>query len=144
MDRNSLYSGQDSTKSLATVADTSTMTRSSSFSGHSKKAQHEIATVDVTGAFLECPLKDEDLVIVEVSATVSKLLVESCPGYKEFLSKRGKLYLKLRKALFGCVQASMLWYEKLRSVLEKTGLRAHPYDKCYYIGRIRHQCAVPH
>lgn len=28
----------------------------------------------------------------------------------------------------------MLWYEKLRSVLERAGLKAHPYDKCYYTG----------
>lgn len=32
---------------------------------------HEIGTVDVTGAFLECPLKDQDLVIAEVSTAVT-------------------------------------------------------------------------
>jgi hypothetical protein len=97
---------------------------------------HDIATVDVTGAFLECSLKDDDLVIVEVSAKVAKLLIETSPNYKRFLSKDGKIFLKLKKALYGCVQASMLWYERLRAVLEGAGLKAHPYDKCYYTGSL--------
>ncbi len=29
------------------------------------------------------------------------------------------LYCKLRKVLYGCVQMSKLWYEKLRSFLER-------------------------
>jgi hypothetical protein len=30
----------------------------------------------------------------------------------------------------------MLWYERLRAVLEGAGLKAHPYDKCYYTGSL--------
>lgn len=35
--------------------------------GVTAAGKHEIATVDVTGSYLECPLKDDGLAIVEVS-----------------------------------------------------------------------------
>jgi hypothetical protein len=40
------------------------------------------------------------------------------------------LYMKLQKALYGLIQASLLFYRKLRNELEAYGLVVNPYDPC--------------
>ena len=55
------------------------------------------------------------------------------PGYKKFVCYEGGkkvLYLKLLKALYGCVQSALLWYELFSSTLEGMGFKINPYDTC--------------
>jgi hypothetical protein len=40
------------------------------------------------------------------------------------------LYCKLLKALYGCVQASKLWFEKLTKFLHSQGYEHSPTDPC--------------
>jgi hypothetical protein len=40
------------------------------------------------------------------------------------------LYVKLQKALYGLMQASLLFYRKLRKELEDYGFEINPYDPC--------------
>jgi hypothetical protein len=40
----------------------------------------------------------------------------------------GVLYCKLRKALYGCVQASKLWYEKIHTFLVRLGYEQSKTD----------------
>ncbi len=46
------------------------------------------------------------------------------------MSKDGRLYCKLLEALYGCVQASKLWFEKLTKVLREEGYQHSPTDPC--------------
>jgi hypothetical protein len=52
------------------------------------------------------------------------------PGLRKYVSKDGQLYCKLLKALYGCVQASNLWFEKLAKVLCAEGYEHSPTDPC--------------
>jgi hypothetical protein len=40
------------------------------------------------------------------------------------------LYVKLQKALYGLMRASLLFYRKLRKELEDFGFVVNPYDPC--------------
>jgi hypothetical protein len=40
------------------------------------------------------------------------------------------LYLELLKALHGCVQSALLWYELFSSTLQGMGFELNPYDAC--------------
>jgi hypothetical protein len=40
------------------------------------------------------------------------------------------LYLELLKALYGCVQSALLWYELFSSTLQGMGFELNPYDAC--------------
>ena len=40
------------------------------------------------------------------------------------------LYVKLQKALYGLMQASLLFYRKLRKELEDFGFMVNPYNPC--------------
>ena len=51
--------------------------------------------------------------------------------------RSGGIIVKLKKALYGLVTASKLWYERLCSVLSRIGLLAHPYEACVFHGSFR-------
>ncbi len=55
-------------------------------------------------------------------------------AYRKYLMVDRKstpiMYMKLQKALFGLMRASLLFYRKLRKELEAYGFTINPYDPC--------------
>jgi hypothetical protein len=95
-----------------------------------------IATADVTGAYLECELDANDIVIMKLDKHLAKILIDLMDqGDYNHLDKivdDGQLYVQLRRALYGCVQSSSLWFKKLTTVLTKVGFTVNNYDPCVY------------
>jgi hypothetical protein len=58
--------------------------------------------------------------------------VSECPEYIKFIGTDGLLYCKLKKAMYGCVQASKLWYKKLRIFLLQQGYEHCEVDPCLF------------
>ena len=63
------------------------------------------------------------------------MMVQIAPGtYRKYTrtDKKGTriLYVKLQKALYGLMQASLLFYRKLRKELKGYGFIVNPYDLC--------------
>ena len=40
------------------------------------------------------------------------------------------IYVKLVKAIYGCVKSALLWYELFTKSLKSMGFRLNPYDPC--------------
>ena len=40
---------------------------------------------------------------------LTRLIFEQLPGLKKYVTSDGKMYCRLLKALYGCVQATKLW-----------------------------------
>jgi hypothetical protein len=59
-------------------------------------------------------------------------ILETYPEYKRYIGQDGILYCRLKKVLYGCVQASKLWYEKLRSFLLRQGYVCSEVDPCLF------------
>ena len=38
--------------------------------------------------------------------------------------------MRLKKALYGCIESALLWYEYLTNVLGKLGFKANAYEPC--------------
>ena len=64
-----------------------------------------------------------------------------CEGNKEYkkhvvykINKRGKkikcLYVKVLRALYGCLESVFLWYELYSDTLKELGFVINPYDRC--------------
>ncbi len=54
-------------------------------------------------------------------------------SYSKFVCyEKGKKvqYLKLLKALYGCVKSALLWYELFSTTLQKMGFELNPHDLC--------------
>jgi hypothetical protein len=45
----------------------------------------------------------------------------------------GCLYMALLKAMYGCVQVSVLWYALIRREIKKMGYTVSETDKCLFV-----------
>ena len=65
---------------------------------------------------------------------MAEMLVKACPQYAPFLytTKNGKklLYVRLKRALYGCIKSALLWWTMLSEFLIADGFVLNPYDSC--------------
>ena len=89
------------------------------------------AITDIKGAYLNAKMKDE--VLMKITGKEVDLFCEIDPSLREFVvSENGKdvLYVQLDRALYGCVQSALLWYELYSTTLMEMGFKLNPYDLC--------------
>jgi hypothetical protein len=77
---------------------------------------------------------DEDVIMV-LKGELADLMTQIAPEvYRKYVTVDRKgtpiLYMKLQKALYGLMRASLLFYRKLRKEFERYGLVINPYDPC--------------
>jgi hypothetical protein len=93
--------------------------------------QRDVATADVAGAYLHAEM--EDFTLLKMEGESVDIMCDVCEDYRKYVCvENGKkvLYLKLLKALYGCVQSALLWYELFSSTLQVAGYELNPYDTC--------------
>ena len=95
------------------------------------KEGRDKAITDVKGAYLNARMKND--VFMKITGREAELFCEIDPSLEEFITEvRGKkvMYVKLDKALYGCVQSALLWYELYSTTLQDMGFKLNPYDMC--------------
>jgi hypothetical protein len=93
--------------------------------------RRDVATADVAGAYLKATMKDH--VIIKFTGESVDILLTMDPTYKRFVTyEKGikTLYARLKKALYGCVQSALLWYNLFHDTLKQMGFNINPYDPC--------------
>ncbi len=98
----------------------------------------DVMVMDVPNAFIQTELpkmsEDEDRVIMKITGAMVDMLVSVAPeiysGYVVFENGKKVIYLVVLKAIYGMLQASLLWYKKFRSDLEAIDFKFNPYDPC--------------
>ena len=95
-----------------------------------KEGKH-VMTLDHKAAYLNADMKGPAVEML-ISPEVAEILCDIDPKYQNFLRADKKIAVRLKKALYGCVQSAMLWYEELTSTLEEIGLIRNPYDTCSF------------
>jgi Reverse transcriptase (RNA-dependent DNA polymerase). len=93
----------------------------------------DVAIADVVGAYLHALM--DDFVAMKIVGREAELMCELYPEWKPHLrycgkNKRAILYVRLKKALYGCVKSALLWYELYSSTLQDMGFEINPYDQC--------------
>ena len=98
------------------------------------KENRDVAVIDIPNAFLHSDLPDEQQVIMRLNGEMADIMMRIAPEiYRQYVvMKNGKkvLYVKLQKALYGLLQAALLFYEKLAADLVADGFKINPYDPC--------------
>jgi len=87
-----------------------------------------IAVADIKGAYLNADMTEE--VHMELEPMLTKMIINISPEAKEFVDDKGRLTVRLEKALYGCVQSARLWYNTLSGFLETVGFKKNETDKC--------------
>ena len=93
----------------------------------------DVAIFDVPGAYLHSSFPDDKLVVVRFDGEFVDIMCDVNPEFKPFVRmEKGRkvLYLRLLKALYGCMESALLWYDLFSTTLQNMGFEINPYDKC--------------
>ena len=92
----------------------------------------DVCFIDINGAFMQAEFND--ILHVKMEGSLKDLLVKINPKlYRKYLSdENGKsvLYVRLKKELYGTLQAAMLFWRPLTAKLVDMGFEINPYDRC--------------
>ncbi len=114
---------------LPTISTESTLIMAAIAASENRK----IHCYDVPSAFVNTDIDKN--VLMGLKGKLATMLLNIAPEvYQRYITtdKKGTpvLYVKLRKALYGLMRASLLFYRKLRLELEAYGFKVNPYDPC--------------
>ena len=105
-----------------------------------------VTVTDIPGAFLHAVMNQDVHMILE--GKIAKLIVKlELSLYKKYVwkNKQGKpmLYVQLKKALYGTLQAALLFWQLLSNTLVEWGIKLNEYDPCVANKMInRKQCTI--
>ena len=60
------------------------------------------------------------------------MLCDIAATNNQYVRGNGKMIVKLKKTLYGCVQSAVLWYNELRGTLINIGFTENLYDICSF------------
>jgi hypothetical protein len=95
------------------------------------KERRKVRCYNVPSTFVNTYVDEE--VIMVLKGELAEMMIQIAPNRKYVsVDKKGTkiLYVKLQKALYGLMWASLLFYRKLRKELEAYGFKINLYDPC--------------
>ena len=107
----------------------------------------EVATADIPGAFLKNDYDKGDIHI-KLEGDMATLLEDTEPEYYKYFIYIDKLrsnfmYREDKKAIYGTLEASLLFWGKLSKSLEKMGYQRNEYNWCVMKKIVyRKRCAI--
>jgi len=93
--------------------------------------KRDVAMADVVGAYLNAKMLD--FVLLQLSGDTVDMMCRVNPRYSQYIvleNGEKALYLRLLKALYGCIQSALLWYELFSGTLQGMGFSLNLYDPC--------------
>ena len=98
------------------------------------KENRSLATIDFPGAFLnsDMPLEGSHTVFMRLNKYLTNVLISIDKSYMKYVNDKGTCIVKLKKALYGCVESAKLWYDKISHDLSVLGYTANAYDMCVF------------
>ena len=94
------------------------------------RERRTVATMDIGSAFVKASMDGEDEVLVHLDQLTSALLIKIDPSFQKFLNDKSEMTVKLKKALYGCLQSAKLWFELLVKELMDFGYEQNYVDPC--------------
>jgi hypothetical protein len=96
------------------------------------KENRKVVTCNIPGAFMQADI--DEVLHVRLKGPLAQLLAKVDPDlYTKFMTKEGgkdAMYVRLTKALYGTLQATMLFWKDLTRYLMEQGFVLNPYDSC--------------
>jgi hypothetical protein len=95
-------------------------------------------TCNISYAFIQAPMpevKDRDeRVMMKIAGVLVNMLVQLNPEvyglYVVYAKNRKVLYVQVMRAIYGMLEAALLWYKKFGGELEQKVFKFSPYDPC--------------
>ena len=94
----------------------------------------EVATADILGAFLQTDYDKGDIHIKPEGAMVTLLEEINTEYYNFFIrtekGRRKCMYAEAKKAIYGTLETSLLFWAQISKILEEMGYQRNKYDWC--------------
>ena len=95
----------------------------------------EVGIFDIPGAYLHAKMehKKDHRILLVLQYKFVDMMCDVNPKYLPFvqiINGRKVLYLKILRALYGCIESALLWYQLFSSTLVSMGFEINPYDQC--------------
>ena len=104
------------------------------------KERRKVGSADVGMAYLNANISKD--VFMKLDGRLAAMLVKLFPD-KYRLDVDGRIYVKLKKALYGCIESAKLWFDEISKSLKEMGFVPNPYDQCVFnTQRNGHQVTV--
>ena len=99
------------------------------------KQNRDVITLDIPNAFVKIPMpKSQQRVIMRINRLLVDYLEEICPEtYSKYITHQNDtkvLYVEMKKAVYGMMVSSLLFYKHFYKDLESIGFEVNPYDIC--------------
>ena len=121
----SLYSDQETSSPTVSLTAAFTQAALAAYRGE------HVLTLDHKAAYLNAKMKGPEVKMM-LSKEVSEILCQVNEDYKTYRRANSTILVQLEKALYGCIQSTVPWYEELSSTLEGLGYSRNPYDTCVF------------
>ena len=92
-----------------------------------------MAIFNIPGAYLNTDIPDDKFILLNSEGKCLDIMCEVNARHKRYLHAENGLkllYLRLTKALYGCMEYALLWYDLYSKTLEPQGFLINPYDRC--------------
>ena len=130
-----LYSENDIASPTASIVSVLTVAAIAAEEGR------EVVTGDIPGAYLHATIQEDIYMII--NKDMSQELIGLDQRYLPYARKDGSIVVKLKKALYGCVESAKLWFEYLRTKLYEDGFQSNAMDQCIFNKNAGHdQCTI--
>ena len=77
-------------------------------------------------------LTGDHVVYMRLNKQPTAALIKIDTTYNKYINNNGTCIVKVKKALYGCVESAKLWYDKLSSDLTKFNYITNEYDICVF------------
>ena len=92
-----------------------------------------VAVFDVPGAYLHAEMPKDKHMLLKIRGQFVDIMCEVNPTYTKHVRYEGKakvLYVRILRALYGCIESALLWYDLYANTLKNMGFKLNPYDHC--------------
>jgi Reverse transcriptase (RNA-dependent DNA polymerase) len=81
---------------------------------------------------------------IRLNRVITSMLMQLDPSCERYREPDDTVVVRLDKALYGCVEASLLWYNDMKSKLTADSFVENPYDRCVFnkIGKSGKQISI--
>ena len=93
----------------------------------------DVAIFDIPGAYLHAEMPEDKVVLMRFRGQFVDIMCQVNPEHKKNITyENGKkvLYVRVVRAIYGCIESALLWYNLYVSTLKEMGFTLNPYDKC--------------
>jgi len=97
------------------------------------KEQRFVMTADITSAFLRGKFdRGSSPIHMRLDKTLADVLIQVEPSYSKHQRPDGSIYCRLRRPLYGLIEAAKLWFDEITRTLLNLGFVQNAYDACCF------------